>query len=48
MIIKLLNYIQLYNRKIGMLFSVISKIKNDLINFAIIFIILFQCFINSM
>ena len=44
-IIKLLNCIEKFNSKIGMLFKVISIVQNELINFAVIFLILFQTFV---
>lgn len=44
-IIKLLNYIEQYNSKIGMFFNVLKSAQQELIYFIVIFLLVIQCFI---
>jgi hypothetical protein len=46
-IMKALNYIEKFNKKISLVFNVVSAVQQDLINFAIIFFVIFEAYVTS-
>ena len=44
-ILKCLSFIEKFNKKVGMLFSVIQVAKNQIMNFSIVFFLMFECFV---
>ena len=45
-ILKCLSFIEKFNKKVGMMFSVIQVAKNQIMNFSIVFFLMFECFVQ--